>query len=172
MMLVASEVGARAGFASVRGRGGRLSWHSFDRNPGSASLVEDADDVPPRRHLETAFGAPRVELVNQGEPPFRDDLSELGGRHVASLSEIRGTLRSTGLGMVNDGTTSRSQDPADLGNIGVDILWCDVHKDVKRPDSVDAVARDRAQAPPIVDVEFDVLGISKPQSAEFDAAVG
>src|SRR5260370_26375601 len=135
-------------------------------------LVEDADDVPPGRHLDPPFWAPRVELVNQGEAPFCDHLSELGGRHVASLADIRGALCPTGLGMVNDRTTSRSQDSTYLGNVGVHVRWGDVHENIKRPDPVDALAGDGPHALSIGDIEFDVPGLSKSPAAQLDAAVG
>src|SRR5260370_27195852 len=149
----------------------QLHVHSIE-SLESERLVEDADDIPPGRHLEPTFWAPRVELVNQGEALFCDHLSELGGRHVASLADIRGALCPTGLGMVNDRTTSRSQDSTYLGNVGVHVRWGDVHENIKRPDPVDAVAGDGPQALSIVDMEFDVPGLSKSPAAQLDAAVG
>src|SRR5260370_1915624 len=149
----------------------RLDVHSIEILE-SERLVEDADDVPPGRHLEPTFWAPRVELVNQGEAPFCDHLSELGSRHVASLADIRGALCPTGLGMVNDRTTFRSQDSTYLGNVRVYVRRGDVHEAIKRPDPVDAVARDGPQALSIVDMEFDVPGLSKSPAAHLDAPVG
>src|SRR5260370_35825675 len=86
----------------------RLDVHSIEILE-SERLVEDADDVPPGRHLEPTFLAPPGELVNQGEAPFCDHLSELGGRHVASLADIRGALAPTGPCCGKAPPTPRSQ---------------------------------------------------------------
>src|SRR5260370_3431816 len=74
----------------------RLDVHSIEILE-SERLVEDADDVPPGRHLEPTLWAPRVELVNQGEGPFCAHLRPLGGPPVASLADIRGALFAAGL---------------------------------------------------------------------------
>src|SRR5260370_7300099 len=65
----------------------RLDVHSIEILE-SERLVEDADDVPPGRHLEPTFWAPRVQLVNQGHAPLFHPPTQLSRPPFPSLSHI------------------------------------------------------------------------------------
>src|SRR5260370_37434376 len=85
----------------------RLDVHSIEILE-SERLVEDADDVPPWRHLEPTFWAPRGALVNQSEAPFCAHLRELGRRQGGSLAPIPRAPCPARRGLVTDPPTPTS----------------------------------------------------------------
>src|SRR5260370_32446714 len=160
-----SSRGIRFGSSAMRARRPRLLTLM------SALFLEDADDVPLGGQPELAPRSPRAELTDELEVVFRDHVRELVASHVASLADVGRAVLSTSPGMVDYCATARPQHPAYLAHVCVDVGRGDVDEHVERPHAVDAPARDRGQAPPIVDMELHVAGLLEAAPAQFDAPV-